>query len=485
MNLTSHPWIPVIRADQSPDRVSLNALFAQAEDITDLNLDPPSRIAVMRFLICICQAALDGPEDEAHWARCKAKIPGEALAYLKENANAFYLDEGDHPFLQIPGITFEKGKEAKAVKSIEAIDFRSPHGGSNTPLFQRLNHTEMGTHLLTVMNFSTGGKVGQAKWGKIQSNDPTFAGPCIKALHTFILGETLLDTLHWNLLCKTGSPCGVDQLPNGKWGRPVWETMPASPKDEAAWDNAFTTYLGRLVPLTRLVSLTAAPGRCIFGPLPKAFKMGHLPMFREPSTTVVLSKKQEPFYFSVNSSRHVWRDLESVLALDRKDTSASGAVVLNRLAGQVQENQTVTLWTGGLETGATAAKLSDMVEWNITLPLELLQEDNLAVYTQGMELAQTGEFTLKKGVKTWADDQKLGTSPWPRAQALYWDLLNAQWPRLLEAVEDELPLAQTWYPPVRKAMEAAYTQSCSHDSARQLRAFAKGRDRLKLKKPQC
>ena len=328
--------------------------------------------------------------------------------------------------------------------------------------------------------------MGQAKWGDIQSNDATFAAPCIKSLHTFIQGETMLDTVHWNLMCKKGGPCGVDRLPNGVWGKPIWEAFPQSPEDNNAWKNTFGTYLGRLVPLTRLISLSAFPGNCIFGPLPKKFKMEHLPIHREPSTTVVLNKKQEPYYFNVSSSRHVWRDLESVLALGQNSLSASGAVVLNRLhlQGHRLDTQSVNIWTGGLETGATAAKLSDMVEWKLALPLYLLQDEILKIYTQGVELAQTGESLLKKGVKAWADDQKLGTIPWSKAQTLYWALLDTKWVCLVEALENEQFLAEAWYPEVRNAMEAAYTRSCAHTSARQLRAFAQGRDKLRLKKPQ-
>ena len=135
MNLTTHPWIPVILADQSSARVSLNNLFIRAEEIRDLNLDPPARIAVMRFLICICQAALDGPEDESQWPECRSRIQEAALAYLDKTADLFNLYDSDRPFLQIPGLTVEKGKEDKAVKPLGAIDFKSPFGGSNTPLF--------------------------------------------------------------------------------------------------------------------------------------------------------------------------------------------------------------------------------------------------------------------------------------------------------------------------------------------------------------
>ena len=134
--------------------------------------------------------------------------------------------------------------------------------------------------MLTLQHFSTGGKVGQGVWHNIQYNRSTFAAPCIKALHTFIRVKNLLDSIHWNLLCKKGTLCGVENLPNGQWGRPIWEKFPASPDDTQAFFNAGQTYLGRLVPFSRMINLVEHPGRCIVGPVPPDYKIEHLPCAR-------------------------------------------------------------------------------------------------------------------------------------------------------------------------------------------------------------
>ena len=64
MNLTLDPWIPAVRADGTRDLFSLHALFAEAHTLRDLAVKPHERIALMRLLLCITQAALDGPADE-------------------------------------------------------------------------------------------------------------------------------------------------------------------------------------------------------------------------------------------------------------------------------------------------------------------------------------------------------------------------------------------------------------------------------------
>jgi len=63
MNLVSDPWIPVVMLDKTPRLVSLNEVFRDGETIADLAANPCQRIALMRLLICIAQAALDGPKD--------------------------------------------------------------------------------------------------------------------------------------------------------------------------------------------------------------------------------------------------------------------------------------------------------------------------------------------------------------------------------------------------------------------------------------
>ena len=60
MNLIGDPWVPVVFQGGQTRTVGLNGLYEQAAEIRDLALAPPQRIAVMRLLICITQAALNG-----------------------------------------------------------------------------------------------------------------------------------------------------------------------------------------------------------------------------------------------------------------------------------------------------------------------------------------------------------------------------------------------------------------------------------------
>ena len=118
MNLTLDPWIPVVAADGARQLVSLHDLFATAHEIRDLSVRPHEKIALLRLLLCITQAALDGPKDAIAWESCQPLIQPKAKEYLDRWRAAFELF-GDGPrFLQVPGLVSAKqdGEATAATK---------------------------------------------------------------------------------------------------------------------------------------------------------------------------------------------------------------------------------------------------------------------------------------------------------------------------------------------------------------------------------
>ncbi len=89
MNLTTEPWIPIVWNNGEPGIVSLLDAFGRGAEIQDLALRPHERIAMMRLLICIAQAALDGPQDFEDWKTCRESIAPAALHYLDQWRGAF------------------------------------------------------------------------------------------------------------------------------------------------------------------------------------------------------------------------------------------------------------------------------------------------------------------------------------------------------------------------------------------------------------
>jgi len=61
MNLIVDAWIPALCANGRRELFSLLDLFASAHELRDLAVKPHERVSLMRLLLCITQAALDGP----------------------------------------------------------------------------------------------------------------------------------------------------------------------------------------------------------------------------------------------------------------------------------------------------------------------------------------------------------------------------------------------------------------------------------------
>ena len=489
MNLTIDPWIPSVMPDGTKNIVSLRDAFGKAAEIRDLACDPPQRIALMRLLICITQAGLDGPEDEKDWFECKDRIADKALNYLDKWRDRFELF-GDNPFMQIPRLTVADGN----LKPLDELDCRLARGHMSvlfdheaSPEGRDLSHDQLALALLTLLNFSPEGKLGQSIWNRITYSDSTFAAPCINYAHTFVRAGDLLSTIHFNLLTKKGQVTGVSHLPNGVWGQPVWEKFPHDVNDKTAFKNAGNSYLGRLVPLSRFVSLAETSSRrCIIGPIHKDYRIDHLPAFREPWATVVRRKDRET-YLRLDKAKHMWRELGSLLSLQKTDVGNSGSLSLCNLRDYFNRfpEKSVDLWVGGLK--CSKGKFEDMLEWVFSIDPGLLKEETMKKHTAGIGLAEEGEGALIKAVKAYFPILKVNakSTPTPMARQYFWDELNQQYSILQQTAENSSArLGDEWYALVLNAAKRAYLLVCPRQTPRQIEAYARGLGKLWMKKPE-
>ena len=254
MNLTIDPWIPIVWCNGKSEPVSLKDTFAHGEEIADLAVRPHERIALMRLLICIAQAALDGPEDEEDWKACQSRLSPTALAYLDERKSAFELFGDDPRFLQLPGLahdTSKKHDEDDEGSTVSKLDLALATGNNST-LFDNAGGSdrsftpaELALMLLTFQCFSPGGRIGVATWKgeKTPGNGSSSHAPCAAGnmLHTLIRGKSLAESIHRNMLTKKIVSRFAGE---NRWGVPVWALFPKSFKDDTAIENATMTYLG-------------------------------------------------------------------------------------------------------------------------------------------------------------------------------------------------------------------------------------------------
>jgi len=498
MNLTTDPWIPIVWANGQPGTVSLCDAFARGEDIRDLAVRPHERIALMRLLICIVQAALDGPTDHDDWKACRSKIAPAARDYLKRRQKAFELFGDGQRFLQVEGLKKpENKKDDDEGNSVSKLDLALA-SGNNSTLFDNGGGSDRGfsaarlaLDALTFQCFSPGGRIGVAEWRTrpTPGNGSSDHAPCISGsmLHAVIRGKDLLDTIHSNLMSKEQV---VRFFGKKTWGTPVWELMPSKLADKAAIENATQTYLGRLVPLSRSIRLTADRRSLI---LANGLEYAPFPEWREPTSTVVTRPiKKQPTRMILPSSveKAAWRELHalSIIAVDKN--SNGGPAALQNVAGG-----TAFDLVGGL--AANKAKLVDTSESVFHIPVQMLdaERDSQRTYESGVRWAENSAFRLGRAVCTYhhelgdnldrAELRDRRQQIQNKATAQFWTDMEQSVTQLLNVAANpgQLGMKSEWHKTdwgktVWTAMRAAYEVACPHDRPRQMRAYALGLNTL-------
>jgi CRISPR system Cascade subunit CasA len=487
--------------------VSLREAFEGGQEIQDLAVRPHERIALMRLLICIVSAALDGPNDQDDWQACRPRIVPAVFDYLMRWRLTFELFGNDQPFLQVGNLkkpTIKSNNDdddEDEGNSTSKLDLALATG-NNATLFDNAGGSrrafapgEVALMLVTFQCFSPGGTIGVALWG----GGPTYGwksypavkpgqsdhAPCLAGgmLHALLRGESLLGTIHRNLISKHQAEqfFGEDS-----WGQPVWERMPAGLADAAAVRNANHTYLGRLVPLTRAIRLGYDCRSLIL-----ANGLEYQPYaesgWREPTATVVIRKisgQPKRMLLPASTETATWRELHA-LTVKAVGQNPGGPAALQHLSGE----EAFDLWVGGLV--AKKAKLVDTTESVFHVPAAMLTEPSQRVYESGVRLAETVEFRVRRAVSVYHKElgdsldrpemKKRRRQIQGKASAQFWTDVEEALPQLLQIAESPGQLGQPaeWYKTgwgrsVGRAARAAYDRACPHETTRQIRAHALG-----------
>jgi len=500
MNTSTEPWIPIVWGDGQPGTASLCEAFGRGEDIRDLAVRPHERIALMRLLICVAQAALDGPADHDDWKTSRPKIAPAALEYLKRWHDAFELFGERQRFLQVPGLKKPAGKDDREEgNSVSKLDLALATGNNST-LFDNGGGSErefsaprLALLALAFQCFSPGGRIGVASWDNTitPGDGSSDHAPCIAGsmLHAVVRGDNLIDTISRNLMTKDQV---AEFFGQSSWGHPVWEQMPSKSSDKPAVQNATQTYLGRLVPLSRAIRLEN-DGRSFI--VANGLDYPPYPEWREPTATIVTRKiKEQPKRVTLRSSaeKAAWRELHAlaVIAVD-KNTNGGPAALRN-----VADAAAFDLWVGGL--AASKAKLVDTIESVFHVPAAMLGETSQRAYEQGVRWAESAGFRLGRAVSVYhrelgdnldrAEFRDRRQQIQNKATAHYWTDIEEAVPRLLHVAANPGKLGPSaewhrtdWGKAVRASMHTAYEHASPHGTPRQMRAYALGLSTLHFK----
>jgi CRISPR system Cascade subunit CasA len=483
MNLTTDPWVPVLDRQGTRQLLSLQDLFAQAHELRDLAVKPHEKIALLRLLICITQAALNGPEDRYDWKECRDDIQPKVKDYLEKWKGSFELFGGGDRFLQVPGL--KAAKEDDEGNAATKIDI-ALSSGANATLFdnfadgltRQMRHERLALCLVTFQAMAPTSIVGSALWNSATIPKCTAKHAPAAAnsmLHTFLMGESLLETIHLNLLDKEEAK----HLGEGGWGKPVWELPVTSLAEKAAIANATTSYLGRLVPLSRAIRLEPE-GRSLI--LANGIDYPLLPIYREPAATVVL-RDEEPAVIGVSLGRSIWRQLAAITVkrVAQKNPQSGPRALVN-----VPEDRRSALWIGALATDK--AKIFDVVEAAYELAPILFEDEGRKCYESGVAHADAWSGALSEMVREYYHRLAVKPVPHKQAQQYFWTAVEQHVPLLLKAAENPATVgdwkATEWGKKLREAAEDAYEHACPAQTPRQIEAFAIGRGFLFLPKPE-
>jgi len=472
MNLTTDPWIPALCAQGHRELFSLQNLFASAHQLRDLAAKPHERIALMRLLLCITQAALDGPADETGWQECEPLIQPRVRDYLLKWQKMFELFGEGQRFLLLRNL--QPGKETDDGNAATKLDLTLA-AGNNSTLFDNgggadraLPPARSALNLLTFQCFAPCGLIGIAKWnGKATARNVNHA-PCTPSsmVHTLVLGQSLLQTLHQNLLTQEAV---TDFFGAKRWGLPVWESPVTRVEDKSEVLNATTSYLGRLVPLSRAIRLDDEGFSIV---LASGLDYPIFPAFREASATVI-KRKEELGVLPASTSRSLWRQLAAVSVKRRANADATcGPIALNHYA----DARETVLWVGALVTDK--AKIEDVVEASYSLPAGIFTESGRAAYEMGVAHAEKLESSLIQAVKIYASTLKVVAPAYDRARQQFWTRAEQHLSALFDLARDtnlaaDLPNCP-WGKAVKAAAFDAYSQCCPRQSPRQIEAYALG-----------
>ncbi|MFJ8143234.1 type I-E CRISPR-associated protein Cse1/CasA [Streptomyces sp. NPDC096013] len=342
-DLTSQPWIPVLRENGTPDEVSLRDVFAQAHKLRRIVGDVPTQeFALLRLLLAAAHDALDGPRDTEDWAGlwaeddCFAPLP----AYFDTHLARFDLLHPHTPFFQVADLRTARDEVFSLNRIVADVPNGDPFFTSRMPAVDRLGFAEAARWVVHAHAYDTSGiKTGAVGDGRARSGKvyPLGVGWAGTLGGVFVEGDTLRETLLLNLVAADTTGLRIDGD-----DRPAWRREPCGPtavanrhpsgvRDLYSWqtrrlrlhfdeDGVHGVVLGYGDPLTAHNLHTREPMT--------AWRRSPAQEKKRGEALVYLPREHDP-------TRAVWRGLASLVA--ERDAAAQGVQAASALRPQILE----------------------------------------------------------------------------------------------------------------------------------------------------
>lgn len=478
-NLLDEPWIPIT----DHPRISLRELY-NTGDFKSISGNAIQKLALLKLFLAIAQRAYT-PVDDSDWQKLGSSgLANKCLDYLETKRDLFWL-YGDKPFLQKPDLVEKKTLKGQSIPaSVLGRDYIPDLASENDSILfesqqeQRLSDAEKAVFLVTLMNYSLGGKrvaKGVPPWtsGYVGKTTSAKGAPSLGNyegyLNSHILGETLLDTIWLNLFTRAQ----LSRYPQWKEDAlvPPWEDMPEGEDDRVA-RKLKGSFMSTLCALSRFVLLVDDGIIYVEGLQYPSHKEG----WREPFMTYTSDGKM----LWCNLAKKPWRNLTALLSTSFNGSSSPFdcpqiSLLLPR-ARRVRE--ILGIWSGGLKVRATAGDMSvkqtdDYIDTQLFLKAKDLGELWFASLENEMQALDQLAKTLWISVSRYFEG--LGGKKSPvidKAVEMFWELCERHAQELVFVCDDTQRMRNLRHVFAGYA-DQAYNKYCPNDSARQMGAWAK------------
>ncbi|AKZ59527.1 hypothetical protein SAM23877_6482 [Streptomyces ambofaciens ATCC 23877] len=412
-DLTSRPWIAVLRCDGSEDELSLRQVFAQADDVRCVVGELATQeFSLVRLLLAVAHDALDGPGDIEDWADlwedrdCFAPVQ----AYLERQRERFDLLHPVSPFMQTAGLRTVKDEVFSLNRIVADVPAGEPFFSARMPNVERLTFAEAARWVVHVHAYDTSGiKTGmvgdeRVKGGKVYPLGTGWAGGLGGV---FVEGATLRETLLLNLVAAD-----TEKLEFTPADLPAWRCEPCGPGSDgrsATGLRDLYTWQSRRVRLHHDADGVHGVVLGYGDPLVPRNMHGREPMTawrRSPAQEKKLG--QSPVYLPLehDPARSAWRGIAALLADRLEDTGgAEGASrlrprILEWVARLVTENHLprrflVRARVAGVRYGTQQSVVDEVVDDRLAMPVVLLHGQDPSYARQAIAAAEDADRAVR------------------------------------------------------------------------------------------
>ncbi|MDO4628021.1 MAG: type I-E CRISPR-associated protein Cse1/CasA [Planctomycetia bacterium] len=490
-NLCRVPWIPIAGHGE----VSLREIFAVNPNFRRIGGTPVETVVLTRLLLAIVHACCP-VKDRDDWKKLTPEtISRNALTYLEKWEDRFDIYDEERPFLQFPQL-----KGNCTANTLAAVSLTVARGNKSIltqwNVEQGFTDAETARLLLIGTAYGCGGK----KYDKATKVDPTtnnkgasgkqgtltgYAG----YLHSFLLGETVLETLWLNILTEKEVKEVRVLGENPEMGCPFWEEMPTGEENDSALRYR-KSYQGVLFPIDKFLCLWKGQLLMTEG---IAYPTHKVPLW-DPSMTIFQDKKDWKAVWC-NPNKKPWRQLDALLQFivtknHEYPSPAFLSLGFKRLLGC--EKQNLGVWVGGIAIKSNSGEQyvsgdKDYVCSEFVIDWEWVQKDDACYQAYCGILETLAEYAkilysaTSRYFKEMNDAQ--GTAHADTACQNFWEKMEPLAQSIVELAADGTPEEiekeqKRW----QRIAASCYDDCCGRDTARQIQAYVKGLPRFNVQK---